>query len=158
MILTNHLVLLFWFYEFSINTVAWITGLLNLMIIVLLNRLYRHWMGEGCMTWWAVNTRTDYLCMGACICDGTCHIYWIMLCWCWVRKSKLIGLSRDNNNIKKTHQVLFQKWLVENLRLRKCTSLTVFYLDHYHIFVGDLSPEVNDEVLAKAFSAFGSMS
>ncbi|KAF0519636.1 nuclear and cytoplasmic polyadenylated RNA-binding protein pub1 [Gigaspora margarita] len=30
--------------------------------------------------------------------------------------------------------------------------------DHYHIFVGDLSPEVNDEVLAKAFSAFGSMS
>ncbi|CAI2163967.1 1124_t:CDS:10 [Funneliformis geosporum] len=30
--------------------------------------------------------------------------------------------------------------------------------NHYHIFVGDLSPEVNDEVLAKAFSAFGSMS
>lgn len=29
---------------------------------------------------------------------------------------------------------------------------------HYHVFVGDLSPEVNDEVLAKAFSAFGSMS
>ncbi|CAG8715919.1 11183_t:CDS:2, partial [Racocetra fulgida] len=25
--------------------------------------------------------------------------------------------------------------------------------NHYHIFVGDLSPEVNDEVLAKAFSA-----
>ncbi|CAB5390236.1 unnamed protein product [Rhizophagus irregularis] len=30
--------------------------------------------------------------------------------------------------------------------------------NHYHIFVGDLSPEVNDEVLAKAFNAFGSMS
>ncbi|ORX82081.1 hypothetical protein K493DRAFT_320519 [Basidiobolus meristosporus CBS 931.73] len=29
---------------------------------------------------------------------------------------------------------------------------------HYHVFVGDLSPEVNDQVLAKAFSAFGSMS
>ena len=29
---------------------------------------------------------------------------------------------------------------------------------HYHVFVGDLSPEVNDEVLAKAFGAFGSMS
>jgi nucleolysin TIA-1/TIAR len=29
---------------------------------------------------------------------------------------------------------------------------------HYHVFVGDLSPEVNDEVLAKAFSAFGTMS
>lgn len=29
---------------------------------------------------------------------------------------------------------------------------------HYHVFVGDLSPEVNDEVLAKAFNAFGTMS
>lgn len=29
---------------------------------------------------------------------------------------------------------------------------------HYHVFVGDLSPEVNDEVLGKAFSAFGSLS
>jgi len=29
---------------------------------------------------------------------------------------------------------------------------------HYHVFVGDLSPEVNDEILGKAFSAFGSMS
>jgi nucleolysin TIA-1/TIAR len=30
--------------------------------------------------------------------------------------------------------------------------------NHYHVFVGDLSPEVNDEVLAKAFGAFGTMS
>jgi len=29
---------------------------------------------------------------------------------------------------------------------------------HFHVFVGDLSPEVNDEVLAKAFAAFGTMS
>lgn len=29
---------------------------------------------------------------------------------------------------------------------------------HYHVFVGDLSPEVNDEILGKAFSAFGSLS
>ncbi len=29
---------------------------------------------------------------------------------------------------------------------------------HFHVFVGDLSPEVNDAVLQKAFSAFGSMS
>lgn len=29
---------------------------------------------------------------------------------------------------------------------------------HYHVFVGDLSPEVNDEVLHKAFSAFGTLS
>ncbi|KAI9136044.1 hypothetical protein BKA69DRAFT_1120342 [Paraphysoderma sedebokerense] len=30
--------------------------------------------------------------------------------------------------------------------------------NHFHIFVGDLSPEVNDQVLGKAFSAFSSMS
>jgi nucleolysin TIA-1/TIAR len=29
---------------------------------------------------------------------------------------------------------------------------------HFHVFVGDLSPEVNDEVLGKAFAAFGTMS
>ncbi|KAG2146525.1 uncharacterized protein EDB93DRAFT_1206492 [Suillus bovinus] len=29
---------------------------------------------------------------------------------------------------------------------------------HYHVFVGDLSPEVNDEVLGKAFNAFCTMS
>jgi nucleolysin TIA-1/TIAR len=29
---------------------------------------------------------------------------------------------------------------------------------HYHVFVGDLSPEVNDDVLQKAFNAFGSLS
>ena len=29
---------------------------------------------------------------------------------------------------------------------------------HFHIFVGDLSNEVNDEVLLQAFSAFGSVS
>ena len=30
--------------------------------------------------------------------------------------------------------------------------------NHYHVFVGDLSPEVNDDILAKAFSAFGTLS
>ncbi|KDQ63850.1 hypothetical protein JAAARDRAFT_189377 [Jaapia argillacea MUCL 33604] len=30
--------------------------------------------------------------------------------------------------------------------------------NHYHVFVGDLSPEVNDEVLGKAFAAFGTLS
>ncbi|KAJ1563729.1 hypothetical protein HK096_011312, partial [Nowakowskiella sp. JEL0078] len=29
---------------------------------------------------------------------------------------------------------------------------------HFHIFVGDLSPELNDQMLGKAFSLFGSMS
>ncbi|KAG0027997.1 hypothetical protein BGZ81_005102 [Podila clonocystis] len=28
---------------------------------------------------------------------------------------------------------------------------------HYHIFIGDISPEINDEALSNAFSAFGSM-
>ncbi|KAF9113915.1 hypothetical protein BGX27_000514 [Mortierella sp. AM989] len=28
---------------------------------------------------------------------------------------------------------------------------------HYHIFIGDLSPEINDETLNKAFSVFGTM-
>ncbi|KAF9438055.1 hypothetical protein BGZ76_010004 [Entomortierella beljakovae] len=28
---------------------------------------------------------------------------------------------------------------------------------HYHIFIGDLSPEINDETLSKSFSVFGSM-
>ena len=30
--------------------------------------------------------------------------------------------------------------------------------NHFHVFVGDLSPEVNDDILAKAFSAFGTLS
>jgi nucleolysin TIA-1/TIAR len=30
--------------------------------------------------------------------------------------------------------------------------------NHYHVFVGDLSPEVNDAALVKAFKAFGSLS
>jgi len=29
---------------------------------------------------------------------------------------------------------------------------------HFHVFVGDLSPDVNDEVLGKAFAAFGTLS
>jgi nucleolysin TIA-1/TIAR len=30
--------------------------------------------------------------------------------------------------------------------------------NHFHVFVGDLSPEVNDEALTKAFGAFPTMS
>jgi nucleolysin TIA-1/TIAR len=30
--------------------------------------------------------------------------------------------------------------------------------NHFHVFVGDLSPEVNDEALSKAFGAFPTMS
>jgi len=30
--------------------------------------------------------------------------------------------------------------------------------NHYHLFIGDLSPEINDEALTKAFSIYGSLS
>jgi nucleolysin TIA-1/TIAR len=30
--------------------------------------------------------------------------------------------------------------------------------NHFHLFVGDLSPEVNDQILTKAFQVFGSLS
>lgn len=30
-------------------------------------------------------------------------------------------------------------------------------LAHYHIFIGDLSPEINDEALGNAFIVFGNM-
>ncbi|CEL58230.1 Nucleolysin TIAR OS=Homo sapiens GN=TIAL1 PE=1 SV=1 [Rhizoctonia solani AG-1 IB] len=43
-------------------------------------------------------------------------------------------------------------WAYQGTQNKEDTS------NHYHVFVGDLSPEVNDEVLAKAFAAFGSLS
>lgn len=30
--------------------------------------------------------------------------------------------------------------------------------NHFHIFIGDIAPEINDEALAHHFSIFGSMS
>lgn len=35
--------------------------------------------------------------------------------------------------------------------------LTPFFAAHYHIFIGDISPEINDEALSKAFGVFGTM-
>jgi nucleolysin TIA-1/TIAR len=29
---------------------------------------------------------------------------------------------------------------------------------HFHVFVGDIAPEITDEALVQAFSAFGTMS
>ncbi|KAB5593847.1 Nucleolysin TIAR [Ceratobasidium theobromae] len=43
-------------------------------------------------------------------------------------------------------------WAYQGTQNKEDTS------NHFHVFVGDLSPEVNDEVLAKAFAAFGSLS
>lgn len=36
------------------------------------------------------------------------------------------------------------------------SSLT--YLEHYHIFVGDLSPEIETQTLKEAFQPFGEIS
>ncbi|GAA6060245.1 hypothetical protein JCM10212_003485 [Sporobolomyces blumeae] len=44
-------------------------------------------------------------------------------------------------------------WAYQNTNATK-EDLT----NHFHLFVGDLSPEVNDAVLQKAFQAFGSLS
>ncbi|GAA6027138.1 hypothetical protein JCM8202_005841, partial [Rhodotorula sphaerocarpa] len=44
-------------------------------------------------------------------------------------------------------------WAYQNTNTQK-EDLT----QHYHLFCGDLSPEVNDAVLQKAFGAFGSLS
>lgn len=30
--------------------------------------------------------------------------------------------------------------------------------NHFHVFVGDIAPEITDEALVQAFSVFGSMS
>ncbi|CAM0138441.1 E3 ubiquitin-protein ligase pub1 [Umbelopsis sp. WA50703] len=43
-------------------------------------------------------------------------------------------------------------WAVQGATQKEDTS------NHFHIFVGDLSPEVDDTILTKAFSAFGTMS
>ena len=52
-----------------------------------------------------------------------------------------------------THQEIRVNWAYQsNSNNKEDTS------NHFHIFVGDLSNEVNDEVLLQAFSAFGSVS
>lgn len=58
------------------------------------------------------------------------------------------GLEADNHS-----QEIRVNWAYQsNTSSKEDTS------SHFHIFVGDLSNEVNDEVLMQAFSAFGSVS
>ena len=37
-------------------------------------------------------------------------------------------------------------------------SIFVFFTEHYHIFVGDLSPEIETQTLKDAFAPFGDIS
>ena len=48
----------------------------------------------------------------------------------------------------------FHLRLLMDANIRDAEDIT----ERYNVFVGDLSPDVNDEVLAKAFSAFGALS
>lgn len=42
-------------------------------------------------------------------------------------------------------------WAYQNVQAKEDLS------SHFHVFVGDLSPEITDEILKKAFAAFGSL-
>ena len=48
--------------------------------------------------------------------------------------------------------------LLSQLELLIIVWFCVIISDHYHIFVGDLDPEIENEGLYKAFSAFGQVS
>ena len=47
---------------------------------------------------------------------------------------------------------------MSQLELLVIVWFCVIISDHYHIFVGDLDPEIENEGLYKAFSAFGQVS
>lgn len=76
-------------------------------------------------------------------------------------------------NGRRVHQLVRMHHTLERAWLRALTSIQEIRVNwayqsntaskedtsnHFHIFVGDLSNEVNDEVLLQAFSAFGSVS
>ncbi|KAG0177870.1 Nucleolysin TIAR [Apophysomyces sp. BC1034] len=58
---------------------------------------------------------------------------------------KSVKVIPDKNEIK-------VNWAAQGSTQKDDTS------NHFHIFVGDLSPEVSDDVLSKAFGIFNSMS
>lgn len=39
-----------------------------------------------------------------------------------------------------------------------CSFVFCFFLDHFHVFVGDLSPEITTEDVKAAFAPFGKIS
>lgn len=49
----------------------------------------------------------------------------------------------------------YNKWVQKCVNLE--TDLT-FISEHYHIFVGDLSPEIETQTLREAFLPFGEIS
>ncbi|RKP38505.1 hypothetical protein BJ085DRAFT_5609, partial [Dimargaris cristalligena] len=53
---------------------------------------------------------------------------------------------------------VFDKEIKVNWAFASSVSFREDTSNHHHIFVGDLGPEVNDQILQKAFGVFGSMS
>lgn len=52
--------------------------------------------------------------------------------------------------------ICFNKSFSENSEL--FSSFVFFFLDHFHVFVGDLSPEITTEDVKAAFAPFGKIS
>jgi hypothetical protein len=82
------------------------------------------------------------------------------------RRSRSTGLSLDRLLARKTLPVRQRNTIHPNsyfslsdLELTKDLdySLSFRSIAHYHIFIGDISPEINDEALSQAFGAFGTM-
>ncbi|KAI8341689.1 hypothetical protein BC941DRAFT_449076 [Chlamydoabsidia padenii] len=59
---------------------------------------------------------------------------------------------QDMNGRKIFNHEIKVNWAQPNTPIKEDTS------NHYHVFVGDLAPEITDDMLVKAFSAFGTMS
>ncbi|OLY84830.1 Nucleolysin TIAR [Smittium mucronatum] len=68
------------------------------------------------------------------------------------RASAEISLAQMNGRKVFDHEIKVNWAFTGASQVREDTST------HFHVFVGDLSPEVNDQILAKAFSIFPSMS
>lgn len=70
-----------------------------------------------------------------------------------VRDQCLLHLNIGDLTVPPDYQEIRVNWAYQSNQSSKEDTT-----NHFHIFVGDLSNEVNDEVLMQAFSAFGSVS
>ncbi|XKL59641.1 hypothetical protein PGB90_000657 [Kerria lacca] len=71
-----------------------------------------------------------------------------------------VYLSDSREYCPKRHRKLFaNSRYVCNIRyLNKRAAITPLFVQHYHIFVGDLSPEIETPALRDAFAPFGEIS